>query len=76
MDNTSNINSDKGSTSQITAVKTSQTDFSLCEGTDSGAATVDSKVGEGEQGRGDFTRTSQQINGELSLPGEGKPRVR
>ena len=52
----------------ITAIKTSQTEYSLCEGSDDDdAVTVDSKVDEGSQGRGSFTQTSQQINGELSL---------
>lgn len=58
-----------------TAIKTSQTDFSLCEGKSGGAVTVDSKVQEGSQGRGDFTRTSQQINGEYSLPGSPSVKV-
>ena len=55
------------SDTKITVIKTSQTDFSLCEGKSGGAVTVDSKVEEGSQGRGDFTKTSQQINGEISL---------
>ncbi len=66
-DNTSNVNDDESTTSQITAIKTSQTDFSGVDGQDAGSATVDSKVEEGSQGRGSFTKTSQQINGELSL---------
>ena len=74
MDNTSNINSDKGSTSTITAIKTSQDIWSLTEGNGVAGGTTDARTSEGSQGRGEFTRTSQQINGELSLPGEGKPK--
>lgn len=75
MDNTSNINSEKGSTSTIPAIKTSQDTWSLPEGNGSGAVTVDSHVEEGSQGRGSFTQTSQQKNGEFSLAGESKVKV-
>lgn len=71
MDNTSNINQEKGSTSRIAATKTSQTEWSRPEGvggTSDGANTIDSRNTEGGQGRGSFTQTSQQAAGELSIP--------
>jgi hypothetical protein len=66
----------KQTDTKMTAIKTSQTEFSLCEGKSSAGATPDKRVSEGSQGRGDFTRTSQQINGELSLVGERNIQVR
>ncbi len=69
-DNTSNINDDESETSQITAIKTSQTDFSLTEGK-VGEAT--NTIPENGGGKGSFTATSQQIRGEFSLTeGKGK----
>lgn len=59
----------------VTDIQTSQQkagEFSLCEGKEKGTATVDSKVEEGSQGRGDFTQTSQQKNGEISLAESGQ----
>ena len=63
----------KPSDTKITAIKTSQTSFSLCEGNRGGAVTVDVGVGEAGLGCGDFTQTSQQKAGAFSLnEGKGK----
>lgn len=48
----------------------------LAEGKGDGAVTVDSNVEEGSQGRGSFTQTSQQINGDFSLPGSDSVKVK
>ncbi len=61
------------SDTKMTAIKTSQTSWSLSEGNSGGAATVDVGVGESGLGRGDFTQTSQQKAGAFSLnEGKGK----
>lgn len=58
------------SDTKITAIKTSQTDFSLTEGK-SGGATGSGTIPENGGGKGSFTATSQQLRGEISLC-EGK----
>ncbi len=69
-DNTSNENDDESTTSKITAIKTSQTEFSGVDGQDQ-AAGGPGTIPENGGGKGNFTATSQQLRGEYSLC-EGK----
>lgn len=55
---------DQSSDTKITAIKTSQTDFSLSEGKKGGV--TESTIPENGGGKGSFTATSQQIRGEHS----------
>lgn len=66
------------SDTKITAIKTSQTDFSLCEGSDSGPGAGPNMYGDEMAPTGISTKvamskenelkTSQMIKGEFSLP--------
>lgn len=71
MDNTSNVNQEKGSITKIAVPTISQTEYSDPAGSSEGSGTVDAGVDEGSQGRGDFTQTSQQKSGAHQLP-EGR----
>lgn len=61
---------DKSSDTKITAIKTSQTDFSLAEG--KGGEAAPGTIPENGGGKGNFTATSQQLRGEYSLCEGGK----
>lgn len=65
-DNTSNINSEKGSSAKMGIPTISQTEYSDPAGSDTGAK--DSSIPENGGGKGSFTATSQQIRGEHQKP--------